>query len=678
MRSWERFDTDLGRYHASEHVWRFTNGSTIEFGFCESDQDVYQYQSAEYDAIGWDELTQFPTDFPYTYLMSRCRTTVDKRSRGLRPHIVAGTNPGGVGGGWVKERFIDVARPEQLHRHVVKVRGEDREVPRVFIPAKLADNPYLGEEYAMALAGLPPAIRAALQDGSWDVVEGQFFSEWNRSVHVVDPFQIPSSWTRIRAIDYGYAAPMCCLWGAVDGDGNVWIYRELYGPNMTPEIQARTILAMSVMGEGKTVERTDYTVADPSIWTRTGAGPPIQQQYRDVGLPTRKANNARIDGWGRVHEYLRIPKGGQPRVRIFSTCTNLLRTLPMLVHDRIRPEDLDTRSEDHAADCLPAGTPIWTRRGHIPIATVVPDDEVMTRYGWRRVSDAWLQTPAAPLRKITTSDGSVLRATGGHRVWTTRGWVDARDLRYGDMLFRCDTKMSSTGGGPIDGTRTMDGDNIASTTDGSAPAFRTFLSISTAPSGRLRAGRFLPGGMSTIATSIRSTIGSVISNALTRRRTSSNTRGSSSPSRRSANPAANLSSIGRRRAMRGPAPITVGPPSDVPVGRIGNEDSVRGVAGPSSATDTSRPCTVLVSVVSNIDGGTSAVYDLSVEGANEFFASGLLVHNSFRYMLMSRPMLPKGPKENEPSTPDEKHWARVRSRRKRRGSAFEDSPVGRV
>lgn len=360
VRSWEKFDreglSELSRkvsckYLAAEHIWRFSNGSSIEFGYVETDSDAYQYQSAEYAAIGFDELTQWATDFPYLYLMSRCRVTVDLSAMGLRPHMVAGTNPGGVGGAWVKERFVDIGPPGRLYPIQIAVGGGTRTVTRAFIPARRTDNRYLGEEYAIALANLPEAIRAALEDGSWEHVEGQYFTEWDRRTHVVEPFEIPVHWRRIRGLDYGYTAPMCCLWGAFDGDGNLYIYRELYGTEMLPKEQATRIVAMS-RSNGRP-EQIDYTVADPSIWSRTGAGPPIAQQYADAGLATRKANNARRDGWARVREYLRVdPRTKRPQMFVFTNCANLIRFLPMQVHDHRDPEDLDTRGEDHACDAL--------------------------------------------------------------------------------------------------------------------------------------------------------------------------------------------------------------------------------------------------------------------------------------------------------------------------------------
>jgi hypothetical protein len=373
-RSLERFDRDVCKYLTSEHVWYFVNGSTIEFGYVEHDRDVYQYQSAEYDCVAWDELTQFPTDFPYTYLFSRLRTRVQLRAMGLNPHVVAGTNPGNVGGPWVKSRFVDPGAPGKMHAHLVEIDNEaPREVRRVFIPAKLADNAYIDAgAYRRALANLPPAIRKALEEGSWDAVEGQYFTEWDRSVHVVKPFEIPAWWRRIRGIDFGYTAPMCCLWIAFDQDGNAIAYRELYGTEMLAGEQAKKAVAMSRLNPGGPTERIDYSVADPSVWARTGAGPPIAQQYADQGLHCRKASNQRIAGWQQVRAFLRIQTASDgtkvPGLRIFETCHNLVRTLPMLVHDQTHPEDLDTDGEDHAADALRYA--LMSR----PLRSVKPDD----------------------------------------------------------------------------------------------------------------------------------------------------------------------------------------------------------------------------------------------------------------------------------------------------------------
>jgi hypothetical protein len=355
IRALERFDQEHCRWVSSENTWKFDNGSTIEFGYCESDRDVYQYQSAEYDVVAWDELTQFPTDVPYKYLFTRLRTSVAKRIAGLVPHVIAGTNPGGVGGAWVKARFIDVAPAEMRVEHTDE-RG--MRTSRVFVPAKLADNRFIDEEsYRAALSAVDEDLRLALEEGSWDVVYGQYFSEWKRDLHVIKPFVIPPWWTAMRGIDYGYSNPFAALCGAFDPDETCYLYREHYGTGLTPPLQAKQIIDGVRAGDPP----TRLNIIDPSTFAKTGIGRPIAQQYNEAGLPVQRGLNARVAGWQRVREYLRPQievkdEFGRiemkPRLYIFENCVNLIRTLPMLVRDDKDPEDLDSDGEDHAADAL--------------------------------------------------------------------------------------------------------------------------------------------------------------------------------------------------------------------------------------------------------------------------------------------------------------------------------------
>lgn len=368
LRSLERFDRDVCRYLSTETTWKFNNGSAIELGYCESDLDVYQYDSAEYQIIAWDELTQMPTAFPYLYLFSRLRAKASIRARGFVPHVIAATNPGRIGAAWVKARFVDPAPADTRTVHelvdddgnAIALDADDQPMygTRIFLPSRLDQNKYISRsQYMASLANLPQAQREAIMLGSWDVIEGQYFSEWDRALHVIDPFEIPAWWTRIRAVDYGHAAPFGCVWIAFDGDGDGYVYRELYERQLTPRQQVALILDSQVAGE-----HIGYTMIDPSTFTKTGAGIPIAQQYVDAGIPVRRAMNARVDGWARVREYLRpvetpstIP-GEEPTVRVglkvFSTCTNFIRTFPMLVHDQKNPEDLDSDGDDHLADAL--------------------------------------------------------------------------------------------------------------------------------------------------------------------------------------------------------------------------------------------------------------------------------------------------------------------------------------
>lgn len=361
-RSMQKFDSTKCKYGVAEKRWRFTNGSEIKFGFCDTDDDVRHYLSAEYDVVIFEELTEF-TEYQYTMLVSRNRTTVKKRRLGIRPHVISASNPGQVGHTWVKERFVvPTEYGRQTSRVEQRVLAPDgtmltRERRIGFVPAGAFDNPHIDPDYLFNLSSLPEKLRQQYLLGNWDTFDGQFFTEWDRGVHIIEPFVIPEHWPRIRGIDYGFSAPYCCLWGAFDNDGNCYIYREDYGPGHTASEQARRVVDESKMRkDGRIVpERFDYTVADPSVFSTTGSGLSIAQMYRQQGLIVKRGMNARIDGWNRVRDYLRAkpddPRSG-PYVRVMTTCPNLIRTIPQLVFDKNKTEDCDTTGEDHAPDAL--------------------------------------------------------------------------------------------------------------------------------------------------------------------------------------------------------------------------------------------------------------------------------------------------------------------------------------
>ena len=362
--------------------------------------------------------------------MSRLRAPYELTRQGLVPHTVAATNPGNVGGGWVRKRFIDSGPPEVIH----ETRDAESGVRcrRVFVPAKLEDNFFIDQEaYDANLSMLDEATRKALRDGSWDVVEGQYFTEFDRDVHVVAPFAIPSWWTRIRGYDFGHANPAAMVWLAFDGDGNGYVYREFYQAGLTIPAQAARIKDLSVMVDetGRTVpEPIDYTVADPSIWTQTGAGPPIASQFTDNGVVMRRAKNARVDGWLRVREFLAPDTTtGEPRLRFFETCTDLIRTLPMLVRDVAKPEDLN---------CFVAGTMVDTPSGPRPVECLAVGDLVSTPVGDRPIIRAGV-SGVGPVWSVGLSTGEKLTGTPDHCVVTlNRGLVPLDQLSEGDVL--CD------------------------------------------------------------------------------------------------------------------------------------------------------------------------------------------------------------------------------------------------
>jgi hypothetical protein len=361
----------VARYNLSEHVWKFRNGSRLELGYLQYENDVLQYQGAEYQLICFDEATQF-TEFQYTYLISRLRAAGAVREAlerlGLRPRILACTNPGGPGHHWVKARFIDPAPAEKVWRPDPSLENP-RPGTRVFIPARLTDNPHIDADYINKLSGLSPMLRRALRDGDWDVLEGVRFTSWRRAIHVIEPEVLPiplGGVPRAVGVDYGLSAPFAALWGAQFPDGLIVVYRELYAPGLTPREQAAAIKAAEAEGERGPGRRIPVAL-DPSTWARLAHNtkhvapvdpddpPPgsIAHAYRQqLGRSVHKARNNRLDGAALLDDKLQVRKDGLPRILVYSTCVNLIRTLPALPRAKTNPEDVDTTAEDHAYDAL--------------------------------------------------------------------------------------------------------------------------------------------------------------------------------------------------------------------------------------------------------------------------------------------------------------------------------------
>ncbi len=331
------------KFKETEKIWNFPSGAKVEFGYLEKDADVYQYQGQDFSWIGFDEISQLPTEFPWHYLASRLRTS----DPSLKVYLRCTTNPGGPGHGWVKRRYLDPAS------YGTPFVGNDG-ISRRFIPATLRDNPYLYNDgrYQKMLESLPEVQRRQLLEGDWEIAEGIAFPEFQKNLHVIQPFSIPRGWARTKACDYGFSAPSCVLWGAVDPqDGTVIIYKELYEKGLTAKDLGDRIRDME-MEEVLTVPG----VIDHSVFNRTGyAGPTIGEilNKNPYNLKFRPADKNRRAGKIQVHEYFRKHHDSdRPRVQIFSTCTNLIRELSSLILDKNDPEDVDTHMEDHAYDAF--------------------------------------------------------------------------------------------------------------------------------------------------------------------------------------------------------------------------------------------------------------------------------------------------------------------------------------
>ncbi len=359
--SLEVYPKEVADYNSSKHVWTFKNGSIIDFGYIDNEKDVYKYQSAEYDVIRFDELTHF-TEYMYTYMISRCRGA-NSYPKGLK----SSTNPGGIGHSWVKARFIDIGQPNVIH--------EFKEGSRIFIPSLIQDNMFLLEndpDYVTRLDNLPEKERKALKHGDWDIFDGQFFSEFRRDIHVCEPFEIPKTWRIYRTRDYGL--DMCATyWIAMDWNMNAYVYKELYESNLIVSEAAKKINNM-------TDEKIDCDYAPPDLWNRNkDTGKSTADIFAENNQFLTKADNNRVQGWLAVHEWLKIIQDEQgqltSKLKIFSNCTNLIRTLPAVIHDEKNPNDVSTEPHEltHAPDAIRYFCTMWqlpmTQKQSLPKGT---------------------------------------------------------------------------------------------------------------------------------------------------------------------------------------------------------------------------------------------------------------------------------------------------------------------
>ena len=340
------------KWREQEKEWRFPSGARIEFGYAENLTDVLRYQGQSYTWIGIDELPQYPTPEIYNFLRSSLRS-VDPD---IPVFMRATGNPGNVGSLWVKEMFVDPSEPNKAFQvHIDTVAGR-KSITRRFIPAKLQDNPYLmqTDDYMIMLSSLPEVQRKQFLEGDWSAFENSAFPEFDITTHVVQPFDIPRNWRRCRTCDWGYSSAACVLWMAVDYDNNFWVYREHYTQRVTADVFARQVL------EKERDEYIRYGILDSSTWARRGdAGPSIAETMIREGCkwrPSDRSPRSRVAGKLELHKLLsKDPDTGQPKLKIFSNCTNVVRTLPMLPVDKNNPEDVDTHAEAHAYDALRYG-----------------------------------------------------------------------------------------------------------------------------------------------------------------------------------------------------------------------------------------------------------------------------------------------------------------------------------
>ena len=354
------------KFMERDKTWVAPSGATLWLSYLDRDDDVTRYQGQAFSWIGFDELTQWPTSYPFDYMRSRLSTT---RNSGLEVYQRATTNPGGPGHSWVKKMFVDPAphgepfwaTDIETGKPLLWPKGHSQEgqplFKRRFIPATLFDNPYLAEDgmYEANLLSLPENQRRQLLEGNWDVSEGAAFPEWNRTTHVVEPYDIPTGWTKFRACDYGYGSYTGVLWFAVAPDEQLIVYRELYVSKVLA-----TDLADMILDAEDEDGNIKYGVLDSSLWHKRGdTGPSLAEQMISRGCrwrPSDRSRGSRVAGKNEIHRRLQIDEfTEEPRIVFFNTCTNAISQIPAIPLDKRNPEDVDTRAEDHIYDALRYG-----------------------------------------------------------------------------------------------------------------------------------------------------------------------------------------------------------------------------------------------------------------------------------------------------------------------------------
>lgn len=378
------------KLNESKHYWRFPSGAKIYFGSMQYTKDRKNYQGKRYDFIGFDELTHFTWD-EYSYMFSRNRPSKKPLSdQKTEVYIRATTNPGGIGHGWVKERFITAAPPmtpitESLE--VITPDGQKKTMTRsrVFVPATVFDNQELlknDPNYLANLALMPEAEKNALLYGSWDSFDGQVFREWRNDPahygdglwsHVVEPFRIPAQWKITRCFDFGYTRPSACYWIATDENKRKWLIREYYTCTGEPNHGTQTH-HIDMAAKMREIEDTDPNlrgrkiigVADPAIFDKShGVSIADDMAKAPNYIVWHPGDNNRLNGKMQMHYHLAFDGNGEPMLQVFSTCKHFIRTLPNLTYDESNVEDIDSDLEDHAYDAVRYGlmdNPIRARR----------------------------------------------------------------------------------------------------------------------------------------------------------------------------------------------------------------------------------------------------------------------------------------------------------------------------
>ncbi|MFA5187540.1 MAG: terminase family protein [Patescibacteria group bacterium] len=356
------FPRETGTWLEQKKRWQFNNGAMMHCCHCQYENDVFQYQGAEIHLLLIDEATSF-TQFMYDYLRGRVRCTlpVPKRYRDKIPGIICASNPGGIGHQFVKQRWVNFARPMEL-KLAPKTEGG---MLRQYIPALLTDNPTLQNAdpgYENRLDALPEPYRTAYKEGNWNLFFGQAF-EFNELEHVIDPIPVPAGAPLYMTFDWGFGKPYSIGWWWEDPDGRLYRFAEDYGcaPGQfdvglrLPDEEVAERVKGIELGQGlkgrKILRLCDPTCFNKKPDPRGGQAPSTAEVFARAGVVLTPGNPDRVNKIRQFHSRLAKPKdGSRPLLVVYRGCEAFIRTIPLLQADPHNPEDIDTRMEDHCYD----------------------------------------------------------------------------------------------------------------------------------------------------------------------------------------------------------------------------------------------------------------------------------------------------------------------------------------
>ncbi len=368
-------------YSESKHVVTWLNGSTTRFGYCRNENDVYQYQGAEFLFIGIDELTHF-TQKQWQFLTSRNRCPAEVYSNGknagkrIVPCMAGATNPGNIGHAWVKALWVDHVPPAGFERSDL-YDAHDYD----FIRARIDDNPIYANdvEYRRTLEALPEHLRRAFLDGDWNIFAGQYFNIFDIGRHTARPEDIRlDPWLpRWISIDWGFQHPSAVYWHCAmpvesrqfkveskdetnkvnsffnsqpsTFNSRIVTYREFVQNGLSPRMLAQAI------AERCGRERISEVLLSPDAFAHRTSESSIAEQLGDVlvanGLPRPSpADDDRIGGWQLMYALMESNAWV-----ITENCERLIDCIPQLVRDERRHEDIRKVEGDDSADAARYG-----------------------------------------------------------------------------------------------------------------------------------------------------------------------------------------------------------------------------------------------------------------------------------------------------------------------------------